>query len=164
MAHVTFITTTSYGSWLPGDCRGYVQDGRVLPPTPALERHAASLRRHPTVRFSEREQTDIVDGLLLACDEFDYQLSDLTVESWHLHWIVRHLDSVKAMIGRLKNRMRRRLNRGRIWTDGYCHRRLTSDAELLVARNYIRQHPGCRIIDGQLVSSRRRGVGDGSRD
>ncbi|MGD0539955.1 MAG: hypothetical protein ABSB33_00420 [Tepidisphaeraceae bacterium] len=30
----TMVTTTSYGAWLPGDIRGYVQNGIVLPGDP----------------------------------------------------------------------------------------------------------------------------------
>ena len=33
---ITFVTTTSHGSWLPGDLRGYVQDGIILPSNLAL--------------------------------------------------------------------------------------------------------------------------------
>ena len=31
----TMVTTASYGSWLPGDMRGYVENGIVLPGDPA---------------------------------------------------------------------------------------------------------------------------------
>ena len=29
----TMVTTTSYGTWLPGELRGYVDKGVILPPT-----------------------------------------------------------------------------------------------------------------------------------
>jgi hypothetical protein len=46
----TFVTTTSYGSWLRGDTRGYVQDGQTLPASPMLERHIRStLTPHPVL-------------------------------------------------------------------------------------------------------------------
>jgi len=32
----TMITTTTYCMWLPGDVRGYVEDGVVLPSNPDL--------------------------------------------------------------------------------------------------------------------------------
>jgi hypothetical protein len=46
--------------------------------------------------------------------------------------------------------MRQRLNRGRIWTEGYWQRGLKTDDELWIARDYIRRHAGCRLIDGKL--------------
>jgi len=150
---VTFVTTTSYASWLPGDARGYVQDGRILPAAPTLERHSRATLNELPVLFSSPEQQKLLHAFLAACDEFGYRASDLSIESWHLHWIVRHDDSGASMIGRLKNRMRQRLNRGRIWTRGYWQRALRTDADLLVARDYIRRHPGCRLLDGKRIGA-----------
>jgi hypothetical protein len=36
----TMITMTTYGTWLRGDYRGWVDDGRILPPDPILEEAA----------------------------------------------------------------------------------------------------------------------------
>ncbi|NOZ40371.1 MAG: hypothetical protein GXP24_09115 [Planctomycetes bacterium] len=47
----TMITTTSYGSWLPGDARGYVQSGEILPAAPRLAAHARSLLQSEPVTF-----------------------------------------------------------------------------------------------------------------
>ena len=148
-APCTFVTTTSYGTWLPGDTRGYVQRGEILPPEPKLVRHATSLLRQPPVHFSEAEQDVLFQALMHACQEFDYRLSDVTIESWHAHWIIAHDDAPKQMVGRLKNRMRQALARGRIWTKGYCHRSMTRLAELEDARAYIAKHAGCRLTDGR---------------
>lgn len=146
------ITTTSYGSWLPGDARGYVQRGEILPPAPELAAHASALLKSPPVRFSVAEQAELFDALLNAAAEFGYTLSDASVESWHLHWIVGHDDPIEVMVGRLKNRLRQRLARGRIWTEGYHWRELTDDAAILSARNYIARHAGARLINGIRVN------------
>jgi hypothetical protein len=153
-SNVTFVTATTYGSWLPGDARGYVQSGQTLPSSPTLERHARLLLREVPVAFSAQEQSLLFSALADACVEFDYRLFDLSIESWHLHWIVQHQDSVTSMVARLKNRMRQKLNRGRIWTKGFCHRAIRTEGELLIARNYIRRHPGCRLIDGKIAIDR----------
>jgi hypothetical protein len=150
-SRVTFITTTTYGSWLPGDVRGYVQDGRILPATPALERHAKSLMRRPAVHFSDAERNWLLDACLATCVEFGYRLYDLAIEEWHVHWILQHHDAVESMVGRMKTRMRQRLGRGRIWTDGFYQSELRTDEELLMARRYIREHPGCRVSDGRQL-------------
>jgi hypothetical protein len=42
LARGTMITTTTFGSWLPGDVRGYVERGQTLPPAPRLESFAKS--------------------------------------------------------------------------------------------------------------------------
>jgi REP element-mobilizing transposase RayT len=126
-----------------------VQRGELLPTNPALERHARGELERPIVLFSPRDQEDLRSALLAGCDEFGYRLFELSIESWHLHWIVQHDDALAAMIGRLKTRMRQRLQRGRIWAEGYWQRELASDAELLQAREYIRRHAGYRLLDSR---------------
>src|ERR1044072_3650312 len=100
----TFVTTTAYGSWLPGGLRGDVEDSMVLPGSPKLLEYAATQLNEQPVLFSVREQRKLFDALCASCEEFQYRLTDASTESWHLHWIVRHDDAVSAMGGRLKNR------------------------------------------------------------
>ena len=148
----TMVTTTSYGTWLPGDFRGYVENGEVLPPNPHLLAHARSLLAKPPVQFNPAEQHALFDSIRAAAAEFAYKLTDVSIESWHLHWIVDHgVDPVKIMVGRLKTRMRQALDRGRIWTEGYWHDCLYTEDEVRTRRRYITRHAGTRMVDGKLV-------------
>ena len=147
----TLVTTTSYGSWLPGDARGYVERGEILPPAPALLAHAKSRMRTTRVTFEELEQDALFGSLVRASAEFRYRLSDAVVEATHLHWIIGHDDPIEEMVGRLKNRMRQALGRGRIWTVGYCGRPLATLRQLDAAREYLARHAGARMIAGQIV-------------
>ncbi len=148
----TMITTTSYGAWLPGDARGYVQRGEILPAAPRLKVHAQSLLKSEPVIFSTTEQAALYQAIVLAAYEFEYRLTDTSVEAWHLHWIVYHGGTIKAMVGRLKTRMRQALSRGRIWTEGYNFRELKSEEELVIARKYIARHQGARLVNGNHVA------------
>ncbi|WP_339912360.1 hypothetical protein, partial [Symmachiella dynata] len=146
----TMVTTTSYGTWLPGDLRGYVEDKRILPHEPRLLLYSKQLLSRTPVFFDADEQSQLFEALIAAGDEFGSMVTDVSVDTWHLHWICAHgFDAVATMIGRLKNRMRQRLARGRIWTAGYCHRCLFTDAEIDIARAYILRHHGCRWVDGR---------------
>ena len=78
---VTMVTTTSYGTWLPGDARGYVEDGKLLPPNPRIQAHAESLTSRTPVHFSTLQQVVLFDALCKAADEFGYRLTDASVES-----------------------------------------------------------------------------------
>ena len=148
----TMVTTTSYGSWLPGDLRGYVQDGRILPANPALLNHSKSIMSGSPVYFGERHQVALFAAMQDAAREFGYTLADCSVESWHLHWLVAHgYDAVPTMVGRLKNRMRQALNVGRIWTEGYYARCLFTDRDIEEARRYIAGHEGCRMTNGVIL-------------
>ncbi len=150
----SFVTTTTHGSWLPGDARGYVERGRVLPAEPALATFAKSQMNAPPVAFSTMEQQILFEALREAASEFAYQLSDAVVESTHVHWIIGHGDAMEAMAGRLKNRMRQRLNRGRIWTAGYCGFELRTLKALEQTREYLARHAGARMIAWQIVDRR----------
>jgi hypothetical protein len=152
----TMVTTTSYGSWLPGDLRGYVENGIILPGDPdRVEQARQRMGTLSPVRFSNQQQAILFESLRAACDEFGYRLTDASIESWHTHWIVAHgFDAVATMVGRLKNRMRQALSVGRIWTEGYYDSRLFEIPAVEMRSAYIARHPGCRMTDGVIVPIR----------
>ncbi len=136
----------------PGDLRGYVRRGVILPSDPELLRMSRQLLKGAPVRFSFAERDLLFDALVAACDEFAYRLSDATIESWHVHLLLFHgEDKIETVMGRLKTRMRQRLARGRIWTEGYCAEPLEDDGAVLQVREYIVRHQGCRMTDGRLM-------------
>ncbi len=146
---ITFVTITSYGSWLPGDLRGYVQGGAILPGNPRLLKFTRLSLKGAPVLFGPQEQDRLFNSLLVAADEFGYRVTDACVEPWHLHWIVGHGDEpTDAVVGRLKTRMQQSLGRGRIWTKGYCRVPLLDGVALQQAREYIARHRGCRLAAG----------------
>ena len=67
----SFITTTSYGSWLPGDVRGYMENGELLPSTPPLASYAARRMKNPPVLFSDDDADALHDAIVAAAGEFD---------------------------------------------------------------------------------------------
>lgn len=141
------ITTTTYGTWLPGDLRGYVDRGVILPHDPdRLERSRRLMKTDP-VFLSPREQDALFDALQRAAREFEYALFAVSIESWHAHWLIDHaFDAVEVMMGRLKTRMRQALARGRLWTAGYDARYCFDEEAVEARRNYIRQHHGYRPV------------------
>jgi REP element-mobilizing transposase RayT len=149
----TMITTTSYGSWLLGNLRGYVEDGIILPGDPKrLEQSTQRMQGRSPVLFTAVQQTKLFDALRAACREFKYELTDASIESWHLHWMCGHgFDSVATMVGRLKNRLRQALNLGRIWTEGSFDSMCFEYAAVAVQRGYIARHHGCRVSNGIIV-------------
>jgi hypothetical protein len=147
----TFVTTTSFGSWLPGDERGYADNGQFMPPRPLLADHARRQMNGDAVVFSSLDQQRLFAALADACGEFAYQLTDVVVEATHLHWIIGHEDAPKTMVGRLKTRMRQQLARGRIWSADYSHRLLFDDSSLEQARTYLTKHAGLRMLAGRVV-------------
>ena len=147
------VTTTSYGSWLPGDLRGYVEDGVVLPGDPRRFRQAIDhMGGRSPVLFTAEQQVVLFESLCDAAAEFGYELADVSVESWHVHWLVGHgFDPVATMVGRLKNRLRQAVGVGRVWTAGYYDSTCFDEAAVLARRRYIGRHVGCRMTGGVRV-------------
>ena len=152
---ITFVTTTSHGTWLPGEMRGYVRKGRILPGNPQLLLLSRKLLKSQPVYFATNERAELLVALAAACGEFQYRLSDVTIEPWHLHWIMFHGDDpIEKAMGRLKTRMRQALDRGKIWTEGYCAEPLLDECAIEQAREYIAHHDGCMMLDGRTVDRR----------
>lgn len=148
----TMITTTTYGTWPPGDLRGYVDDGVILPGDPQLLDRARGLMKSDPVFLSAIEQDAAFEAIKRAADEFHYTLMAVTIESWHAHWLIDHaFDEVSVMVGRLKTRMRQALNRGRVWTEGYDSRYCFDHDVLDRRRDYIRRHRGWRGLPHELA-------------
>jgi hypothetical protein len=148
----TMVTTTTYGTWLPGDLRGYVDNGITLPGDPErLEQSTARMTGKP-VPLTPDQQARVFAALRDAVIEFGYTLTDASVESWHLHWLIHHgFDPIPTMVVRLKNRMRQALNLGRIWTEGYYDSRLFQQPAVESRSRYIARHAGCRMTDGIII-------------
>ncbi len=45
------VTMTTYGTWLRGDQRGWVDEGRILPAVPELESADRARMKHPVFVF-----------------------------------------------------------------------------------------------------------------
>lgn len=143
----TMVTTTTHGTWLPGDLRGFVEDGVILPPDPTRLRRSKRLLRREPVMLSATEQSVVADAIIRATGEFSYRLLALSVESWHLHVLVDHgFDPVETMVGRLKTRARQAVNRGRIWTEKYDKRFCYSVDTVRARTAYINRHRGARDL------------------
>ena len=148
----TMVTTTTYGTWLPGDLRGYVENGIILPSNPARLEQATQRMKSAPVLLTIEQQSIVFNALIAACGEFGYELTDASIESWHLHWMCNHgYDPVEKMVGRLKNRMRQSLNIGRIWTEGYHNSMCFEEAMINIRSRYIARHAGCRMTNRKII-------------
>jgi REP element-mobilizing transposase RayT len=150
----TMVTTTSYGSWLPGDIRGYVDNGIILPCDPTrLHQATQRMAGRSPVLFTQDQQSKLFDALCDACREFGYELTDASAELWHMHWMCHHsFDSVATMVGRLKNRMRQALDIGRIWTEGYYDSKCFEHPLVQARSRSIARHTGCRMTGGKIIT------------
>jgi hypothetical protein len=132
------FTMTTYGTWLRGDRRGWVDDGIILPPDPELE--SADLRRlkHPVYQFPEPRLQAI--GTMLG--ESLITLLALSVETWHVHFVVgANTHDVAALAKCAKDAVRWGLRLDRpLWTDGYDKRFCFDDESTRNRVRYVERH------------------------
>ena len=145
-----FLTWTTYGTWLPGDSRGWVNRHRrhgeiVDPPSPVLESYARGLLKESPILLTPMMRRAVATAIQKTCSEFGWELHALEVRSNHVHVVISaHNISTGKAIGLLKVRSRRALEvtvsgvrRQRWWTKDGSKRILKSQPSLDAAIQYV---------------------------
>lgn len=137
------VTMTTCGTWLRGDERGWVDEGRTFPARPELE--AADRRRlkHDPFMFELpqlREVGSMIGNSLIG--RLQQRIRALTVQAWHVHFVVDSSPTPIADVVRIaKEAVRYGLRAGRpIWTDGYDKRFCCDTGTLLNRIGYVERH------------------------
>ena len=83
------VTMTTYGTWLRGDHRGWVDDGEILPHKPLLEAADRERMKHPPFLFDNRRLLEVgqMIGTSLSGRK-QVTILALTVGAWHCHFVV----------------------------------------------------------------------------
>jgi REP element-mobilizing transposase RayT len=107
-----FITWTTYGTWLPGDQRGWVERGSWEPQLPNLyrERHARSMMTEDAVVLTS-EQRPVVDQVIVEhCRIRNWFLHARNVRTNHVHVVVSAMVDPKVVREQFKAWASRRLS------------------------------------------------------
>ena len=139
-----FLTWTTYGSWMPGDARGWADDrGVIRAPNARLARVAATLIHGPSVVLSFA-QRDIVDRAIHEhCDFRGWTLHAATCRTTHVHVVVSAAERTPAgVLGSLKARCSRHLSQGTKdpptwWTRGGSMRQIYDTRALQNVATYV---------------------------
>jgi REP element-mobilizing transposase RayT len=157
-----FLTWTTYGTWLPGDDRGFVSnidhgDGKGhrlnIPGTePAsrmrgLEIMARSKMTGPPVFLILEQATALLDQFRETAAYRSWELIAVAIMRNHVHVVVGVPGDPEpeALLGSLKSYGSRRLNRefgkresDTWWTESGSRRRLKTESNVLAAIAYVR--------------------------
>lgn len=136
-------TFNTYGTWLRGDARGWVDKGMVFPPNPELEQMDSGRMRHPPFLFPPEVRMDVGEMMGRSfMKRMGGRFHALTVGRWHVHAVVsgcgtNWAEQVKCM----KDAVRWGLRVARpIWGGGY-DKRFCFTAQAVTARvDYVRRH------------------------
>jgi hypothetical protein len=139
----TMLTMTAYGTWLRGDKRGWVDDGKILPPDPDLESADRIRMKNPPYFFPHDRLLDIgsfVGESLI--ERLNATIYALHIGTWHAHLVIGPTHHhIAEVVKCAKDAVRYGLRPGRpIWTDGY-DKRFCFDARAVRARiRYVQRH------------------------
>lgn len=158
------ITWTCYGTWLPGDRRGYVSntlcdDGRYeskrnVPGTPITADHiatrerAATLQKHATAILDDKQALIAANALVEACSVRKWHILRAALMWNHAHVVVTNCPDNGPEIRRIlkgvsQNSLCKQLGKSRRWwTAGGSDRYLHGERAIAAAVNYVSNQPG----------------------
>jgi REP element-mobilizing transposase RayT len=139
------LTWTTYGSWLPGDERGYVDNGKILLGDDKTLQRNRQRQKSPVVKLNPKEKQIVRQTILAEAERIGHKIEALAVYSNHIHLLARpHTKSIEEIAGRYKSLTTRSLwengRKGRIWSKRYDKRFCFSEDEFTTRIRYIQKH------------------------
>lgn len=119
-----FITYHTYGTWLHGDDRGWVDDENNLPGTPYLpqnrnlNRWQASQLEQPPVRLDDRQRFVVDQTCRAVCSHRGLRLGALHVRTNYLHLVVASGRDPDLVMNDCKSWCTRMLTESSVWQRG----------------------------------------------
>ncbi|HUU60376.1 MAG TPA: hypothetical protein VMZ50_12585 [Phycisphaerae bacterium] len=138
----TMLTWTTYGMWMRGDLRQWVEKAKVWPRDPVLEARDRGRLRYPPFLLPQEQRLTAGDLIGEVVAGLKAKVHALTVGSWHVHVVISYVNTpLCEVIKLLKERVRMGLSyRRAIWGGGY-DKRFCFDRQSLQARiDYVREH------------------------
>ena len=144
-----FLTWTTYGTWLPGDARGWVADGGgdVRPPDPVKERAARDRMKEPPLYLTPGQRRLVQRTIAEHCRIRGWSLHAVNARTNHVHAVLSasdvHPDRIREQFKawctrRMKEAIGPTSCRRRWWTEGGSGRYINDEQSLEAAIIYVR--------------------------
>jgi REP element-mobilizing transposase RayT len=140
-----FLTWTTYGSWLPGDERGWTRAGKpgTEPPSRLFVEMARSEMKATAYTLSSKARALVESTIRRHCEIRGWALHSVNARTNHVHVVVTAASyHPKTVRGQFKTWCTRRLKelepqRSRFWTEGGSCRWINQEADLEAAMLYV---------------------------
>jgi len=139
------ITWTTYGTWLQGDERGYVKDGKIHPRNKALLQTNKQSQLQNVVKLSKLQQQLVREAILKEAVLQGQCIYALVVQPTHLHIVAGYVSQPIGKIvvyykkaGRLA--LKALGHTGKLWTRGYDKRFCFDEVILEQKIKYVQSH------------------------
>jgi hypothetical protein len=145
-----FLTWRTYGTWLPGDARGWVDErnnSRGEPmnrPDHRLEAAAAGLMRAGRVAFSPDQREAVDESIRTTCRLHEWPVMALNVRTNHVHIVLGGEEFEPGLLVVLKKEATKTLRSlslvaadAPVWSRGGSRRILVGERSIDTAVDYV---------------------------
>jgi len=139
------LTWTTYGSWLQGDERGWVKNGRILQPDNKLYLTNKQKLKGTPVKLKESQKRLVKEIILAESKRINQKICAFAVCSDHIHIVAESCsESISQIVQRYKRVSTYALQKngfnGKVWTKGYDKRYCFRVKDLRIRINYVLRH------------------------
>jgi REP element-mobilizing transposase RayT len=139
------ITWTTYGTWLQGDERGYVKNGKIYPANKALKKANESSQSTEAVLLSTTEKQIVKHAIIKEAALQGQKIYALSVCSNHVHIVAGYIEKpISKIVAYYKKAARLALKTagrgGKVWTRGYDKRFCFDQRTLKQKIKYVQDH------------------------
>ncbi len=139
------ITFTTYGTWLQGDERRYVKNGKIYPENKSLLKANKTLQKQDTIWLTKRQRFLAKIAILTESNRIGQKLPALSVGSNHIHTVAEYVAKpTERIVAYCKKAARLALKEtgleGKVWTEGYDVRYCFDDKMLERKIKYVNSH------------------------
>jgi len=139
------ITWTTYGTWLQGDERGYVKNGKIYSENKGLTQINKYSQSRDAVLLSKTEQQIVQNAIIKEAVLQGQDIYALSVRSNHVHVVAGYIQKpISKIVAYYKKAARLALKTtgrtGKVWTRGYDKRFCFDQTILQQKIKYVQDH------------------------
>jgi len=139
------VTFTTYGSWLQGDKRGFVKDGKVSEASEELEQANKKRQSSKNVTLKKEQREIVRTAILRRAERIGENVLAISVRSNHVHAVIEGGGKpIDMVVNRLKTAayyaLREHGFEGKVWTRGYDKRFCFDEKALKNRIKYVNFH------------------------
>jgi REP element-mobilizing transposase RayT len=139
------VTWTTYGTWLQGEKKGYVKNGKILAQNDKLKSANQRQQKYPTVKLNSEQKQIVQNSIIEEAQRINHKIFAIAACSNHVHIVAGvSEESIEQAVHRCKysatSALRKFGSQGKIWSKGFDKRFCFADKELENKVRYVRSH------------------------
>jgi REP element-mobilizing transposase RayT len=139
------LTWTTYGTWLQGDRRGWVKNGKVLRPNAELENVNLQQMKSARTTLTKEQRLFAAQAVKKEANTLNQKIFALAVCNNHIHLVAQNINlPIGQVVSHYKHAVRLALQEkgfeGKLWTQGFDKRYCMNNRELDARIVYVRKH------------------------